>query len=98
MVLTQESGRPWAKSGNGLRSAWIDTSKAAGIAGLSFHDLRGTFATRRMADGWTARRTSPRPGGRTASSPRSMLGVYVDRKFVAERRAEALGRDLPRAN
>jgi integrase len=40
---------PWDPKGNGFRAAWRDACKAAVVTGVTFHDLRGTFATRRMA-------------------------------------------------
>ena len=88
MVLTQENGKAWANGGNGFRSAWSDAFRAAGITGVTFHDLRGTFATRRMADGWSAEDVALCTG----HSLRDLrtLERYVDRKMVAERRAEVM--------
>lgn len=82
------NGRPWAKSGNGFRSAWGEAAKSAGVEGVTFHDLRGTFATRRMAAGWTAEDVALCTG----HSLRDLrtLERYVDRRLVAEQRAEAM--------
>jgi integrase len=44
VILTSARGRPW--TANGFRSAWRKAAKAAGIVGLTFHDLRGTTVTR----------------------------------------------------
>jgi len=87
-VLTQPNGRPWAKSGSGFRSAWGEAARSAGIEGVTFHDLRGTFATRRMAEGWTAEDVALCTG----HSLRDLrtLERYVDRRLVAEHRAEAM--------
>lgn len=41
-ILTTEKGEPW-KSGFG--ASWGPAVKAAGISGVTFHDLRGTFIT-----------------------------------------------------
>ena len=50
-VLTNSRGLPW--TGNGFRSAFRAARSAAGIEGVRFHDLRGTFVTKRFEDGWT---------------------------------------------
>lgn len=44
IILTSARGRPW--TANGFRSAWRKAARAAGIVGLTFHDLRGTTVTR----------------------------------------------------
>jgi integrase len=53
-ILTHGGGNSWDPKGNSLRAAFHDAKKAAGIDGLTFHDTRGTFITRRRAIGWTA--------------------------------------------
>jgi integrase len=49
-ILTTEDGEPWkaSKDGsfNGFQSSWKKAMKAAGVTGLTFGDLRGTFTTR----------------------------------------------------
>jgi integrase len=42
VILTNQKGRPWGK---GFRCAWRRAVATAGIEGLTFHDLRGTFIT-----------------------------------------------------
>lgn len=44
IMLTSNFGRPWTS--DGLRTSWHKAAKSAGIAGLTFHDLRGTAVTR----------------------------------------------------
>jgi integrase len=44
IILTRADGRPW--TGQAFRSAWLRVCKAAGIVGVTFHDLRGTAVTR----------------------------------------------------
>jgi integrase len=44
IILTSANGRPWTESG--FRMAWWQARAAAGIAGLTFNDLRGTAVTR----------------------------------------------------
>lgn len=60
VILTNARGRPW--TADGLKSVFRQAKADAGIEGLRFHDLRGTFATRlpelsdrEMADilGWS---------------------------------------------
>lgn len=41
-ILTTEDGVPWK---SGFRSSWGTAVRQAGIAGVTFHDLRGTFIT-----------------------------------------------------
>jgi integrase len=43
-ILTTADGRPWTS--DGFRSSWRKACAAAGIAGLTFHDLRGSAVTR----------------------------------------------------
>jgi integrase len=50
-ILTNSRGTPWTTSG--FRASWNDTVKRAGISGLTFHDLRGTFITTKYREGWT---------------------------------------------
>lgn len=48
-VLTNSQGRPWEASG--FRHGFIRTCRRAGITGLNFHDLRGTYIARQYAAG-----------------------------------------------
>jgi len=51
IILTRTTGRPW--TGQAFRSAWLRACKAAGISGVTFHDLRGTAVTRLALSGAT---------------------------------------------
>ncbi|MCP4108308.1 MAG: tyrosine-type recombinase/integrase, partial [Desulfobacteraceae bacterium] len=51
-ILTNTRGKPWTQSG--FKSSWRKACKAAGIEGVTFHDLRGTFITERAKEGSTA--------------------------------------------
>jgi integrase len=43
-VLTALEGKPWTP--DGFRASWGKARKAAGVVGVTFHDLRGTAVTR----------------------------------------------------
>lgn len=51
-ILTNRDGRPWTSKS--FVTAWHRASVAAGISGLTFHDLRGTVVTRMAVAGATA--------------------------------------------
>jgi integrase len=48
-ILTGKRGRPWTQ--DGFRTEWRKVALAAGIKGLTFHDLRGTGMTRLAESG-----------------------------------------------
>jgi integrase len=43
-ILTNTDGAPWTS--DGFRSSWRKACAAAGVTGVTFHDLRGTAVTR----------------------------------------------------
>jgi integrase len=51
IILTNRRGKPWTS--DGFRASWRKACAAAGIAGLTFHDLRGTAVTRLAIAGAT---------------------------------------------
>lgn len=51
IILTTIDGKPWTS--DGFRASWGKASKAAGIVGVTFHDLRGTAVTRLALAGCT---------------------------------------------
>jgi integrase len=51
LILINSKGRPWTS--DGFRVSWRKASKAAGIVGVTFHDLRGTAVTRLAIVGCT---------------------------------------------
>ena len=81
-ILTRGDGLPWDPKGNGFRAAWRDACKKAGVVGVTFHDLRGTFVTRRLAEGWTTLEVAVCTGHSLRDL--SMLDSYTDRSKVAE--------------
>jgi integrase len=51
IILVNTEGKPWTE--DGFRSSWRKACGAAGIVGLTFHDLRGTAVTRLAVCGCT---------------------------------------------
>lgn len=51
VILTSADNKPWTE--DGFRSSWRKACAAAGISGLTFHDLRGTAVTRLAVAGCT---------------------------------------------
>jgi integrase len=51
IILTNSDGKPWTS--DGFRASWGKACKAAGVAGVTFHDLRGTAVTRLALVGCT---------------------------------------------
>jgi integrase len=51
IILTNRNGKPWRSES--FRWTWNRACKAAGIVGLTFHDLRGTAVTRLALAGAT---------------------------------------------
>lgn len=91
-VLRRNNGEPWSDGPNGFRSAWFRTCKAASIRGVTFHDLRGTFVTLRLSQGWTALEVAMCTGHSLRDL--AILDGYADRKVVALRTAERLAARL----
>jgi integrase len=51
IILLNSEGKPW--SSNGFSSSWRKACKRAGVVGVTFNDLRGTFVTRAAIAGAT---------------------------------------------
>lgn len=88
-LLTRSDGRPFDPKGNGLRSEFRTACAEAGITDRTFHDLRGTYITRRRALGWTAEETALTSGHKVAGE-QGAQSHYVDRITVAIANAERL--------
>jgi integrase len=51
IILANSDGKPWTS--DGFRASWGKACKAAGVVGVTFHDLRGTAVTRLAIAGCT---------------------------------------------
>lgn len=88
-ILTKADGLPWEPKGNGFRQAWRDAARAAGIEGLTFNDLRGTFITRRRSLGWGAEPVAL-CSGHPIEAERGAQKAYAGRENIAVANAERL--------
>jgi integrase len=89
-ILTKADGKPWDSKGNGFRAAWRDAAKTAGVKGVTFHDLRGTFVTRRLSQGWTTQEVAMCTGHSLRNL--ASLDTYADRETISEATAMRLSK------
>src|SRR5258707_12249051 len=75
VILTSTDNKPWTE--DGFRSSWRKACAAAGVIGLTFHDLRGTAVTRLAVAGCTAAEIAPIP---RHSLPD--VGAILDRHYL----------------
>ncbi len=87
-ILRAESGHLWTNPTSALRSAWQHVCRRAGVKGVTFHDLRGTFVTRKLSEGWSPTEVAMCTGHTLRDL--ASLDVYADRKVIARRTAERL--------
>lgn len=87
-ILRAETGQLWTNPGAALRSGWRHVRRRAGIKGVTFHDLRGTFVTRKLSEGWSPTEVAMCTGHTLRNL--ASLDVYADRKVIARRTAERL--------
>jgi integrase len=81
-ILLNSDGKPW--TADGFRSSWRKACAASGIAGLTFHDLRGTAVTRLAIAGCTEPEIAT-VTGHSLGDVRSILDAYLHRdKELAE--------------
>lgn len=88
-VLTRKDGKAFDPKGSGLRYLFRLATVKAGIEGRTFHDMRGTYITRRRSMGWTAEETALTSGHKVAGEEGAQ-GAYVDRETVAIQSATRL--------
>jgi integrase len=87
IILTNSDGKPWTS--DGFRASWRKACIAAGVRGLTFHDLRGTAVTRLALVG----ATEAEIGNITGHSLRDVHAI-LDRHYLA--RDPALGENAIR--
>jgi integrase len=75
LILTNSDGKPW--TANGFSSSWRKACAAAGVIGVTFHDLRGTAVTRLAIAGCT----SPEIASITGHSLRD-VGAILDAHYL----------------
>jgi integrase len=75
-VLLNSHGKPWTS--DGFRTSWGKACAAAGIVGLTFHDLRGTAVTRLAIAGCTEAEIASITGHKL-SDVRSIIDAYLHR-------------------
>jgi integrase len=66
---------------------WI----CVGISDLHFHDLRGTFVTRRLSEGWTPVEVASCTGH--SMRDLGMLDLYSDRRQIATALAARINKE-----
>ena len=71
IILTNSDGKPWTS--DGFRASWGKACKAAGVVGVTFHDLRGTAVTRLALVGAPRPRSPTSPGTRCATCTPSSI-------------------------
>jgi integrase len=89
LVFTSEQGGPLHYE-RWRRRVWVPATRRAGLAGLTFHDLRRANATALVLEGVDLKTAQTRLGH---SDPRLTLAVYAQATSEADRAAaDALGR------
>lgn len=81
-ILTNASGKPWR---SGFKGMWRKTVATAKIAGLTFHDLRGTFCTSAYRNGASFKEIAEASGHAEAEAERIIRGHYLAGDTVIER-------------
>ena len=77
LILVNSEGKPW--TADGFRSSWRKACAAAGIVGVTFHDLRGTAVTRLALVGCTEARSPPSPAIACATCGTILDAHYLHR-------------------
>ena len=77
VILTTTDLKPW--TADGFRSSWRKACAAAGIVGLTFHDLRGTAVTRLAVAGCTVPEIATITGHNLRDVAAILDSNYLDR-------------------
>ena len=83
LVFANSNGEPLDYS-NWRRRVWLPATRAAGLDGLGFHDLRRTNATAMVLDGVDVKTAQTRLGH---SDPRLTLAIYAQATGEGDRQA-----------
>ena len=86
-ILTDHAGFPWNPATNWFGHNFRLAKKDAGITGLTFHDLRGTFITNHLAQGKTIQEVAM--SGHSLKSI-GILETYMNRSDVSRANAKRL--------
>jgi integrase len=76
IILISTDGRPWTS--DGFRSSWRKACGAAGVVGVTFHDLRGSTVTRLALAGATEAEIATITGHKIGDV-RNLLDKYLDK-------------------
>ena len=87
VILTTKTGRPWKP--RYFKAQWETSSKAAGITGLHFHDLRGTAVTMLAEAGCTTPQIAAITG-HSLKTVTTILDRYLSRTRVLAGEAVSL--------
>jgi integrase len=75
-ILTNSYGRPWKQSA--FQSAFNRAMKKAGIVGLTYHDLKGTFLSRGRALGYSLAELSDASGTNEQTIRKYYMNISAD--------------------
>jgi integrase len=81
-ILTSGNGQPWK---SGFKSQWRKTVAAAKIAGVTFHDLRGTFCTLAYRNGASFKEIAEASGHAENEAERIIRAHYLAGDAVIEK-------------
>jgi integrase len=84
-ILTNSYGRPWKQSA--FQSAFNRAMKKAGIVGLTYHDLKGTFLSRGRALGYSLAELSDASGTNEQTIKRYYMNISADVTSIRKDRA-----------
>lgn len=85
-ILTNSEGRPWGE--RAFQSAFYRAMKKAGIQGLTFHDLRGTYISRAHALGYSIKEIAESSGHSEKDAEQMIRKHYLAATDVVSIRRE----------
>lgn len=93
-VLVNTHGQRWKN----FSTSWWQTCKAAGIKGLRFHDLRGTWIHRAYRDGWSITQIAAVSGHSEKDAEQVIRSAYLPRSAGVDRAEKLLEESQKRSN